>query len=486
MNAPDSLARPDSAAGAILCVVGARPNFMKMAPILRALAAHTPELPALLVHTGQHYDQALSARLFTDLGLPRPDVNLEVGSASHAVQTAEVMRRFEPVLEANRPACVVVVGDVNSTLACALVAVKMGVPVVHVEAGLRSHDRGMPEEINRVLTDQIADRLYTTERSAAANLLREGVAAERIAFVGNVMIDSLLASRDQARTAASTLRAHGVDPALLDHPGGYGVVTLHRPSNVDSPASLGAILTTLGEASRHLPLVFALHPRTRTNVERFGLGALIDPLRMAVLPPQGYFEMLGLMAGATLVLTDSGGLQEETTALGVPCLTLRENTERPITVEQGTNTLVGVDATLILAGVAEILAGRGKRGRVPELWDGHAAPRIAADLWHWLRASSQPAAAPAVAVRAAGGAHDERHCDHECADDRRRRLFPGFGICPAHRAQRLGASRMPGRAQCRTHSRVARPARREGDLLHARLDRRALPATGARHHRERA
>ena len=374
------------AAGAVLCVVGARPNFMKIAPILRALAAHTPPLPALLLHTGQHYDQGMSEQLFEDLGLPRPDINLEVGSASHALQTAEVMRRFEPALDAHRPACVVVVGDVNSTLACALVAVKKGVPVVHVEAGLRSFDRSMPEEINRVLTDQIADRLYTTERSATANLVREGVAAERVAFVGNVMIDSLLAHRAWARSAAQTLQAHGLDPALLTHPGGYGVVTLHRPSNVDAAARLRAILSVLAEVAGRLPLVFALHPRTRANIDRFGLGGLIDPLRMAVLPPQGYLEMLGLMAKSSLVLTDSGGLQEETTALGVPCLTLRSNTERPITVEQGTNTLVGTDRAAILAGVAEMQAGQGKRGRIPELWDGHAAERIVADLWQWLHA----------------------------------------------------------------------------------------------------
>lgn len=370
--------------GAILCVVGARPNFMKMAPILRALAAHTPPLPALLVHTGQHYDQGMSEQIFTDLGLPRPDLNLAVGSGSHAQQTAEVMRRFEPVLDEHRPACVVVVGDVNSTLACTLVAVKKGVPVVHVEAGLRSFDRRMPEEINRLLTDQIADRLYTTERNAAVNLEREGIDAQRVVFVGNVMIDSLLSSRDRARSADNTLRASGLDPAMLRHSQGYGVVTLHRPSNVDDAATLRAILSVLAEVATRLPLVFALHPRTRSNIERFGLGELIDPLHTAVLPPQGYLEMLGLMANATLVLTDSGGLQEETTALGVPCLTMRDNTERPITVEQGTNTLVGADRAAILAGVAEILAGRGKRGRVPELWDGHTAQRIAADLAQWL------------------------------------------------------------------------------------------------------
>ena len=371
-----------------MCIVGARPNFMKMAPILRALARHSPAVPAMLVHTGQHYDQGMSHQLFKDLGLPPPDINLEVGSGSHAVQTAEVMRRFEPALDEHRPRCVVVVGDVNSTLACTLVAVKKGVPVAHVEAGLRSGDRKMPEEINRVLTDQVADRLYTTERSATDNLLREGVAAHRICFAGNVMIDSLLAHRDHARSAADTLRAHGANSALLDHPKGYAVVTLHRPSNVDDATTLSNLLGVLREVSTRLPLVFALHPRTRSNIERFGLTGLSDPARMVMLPPQGYLEMVGLMAGATLVLTDSGGLQEETTALGVPCLTMRDNTERPITVLQGTNTMVGRDRLAILQGVDDILAGAGKRGRVPELWDGRAAERIAADLWQWLRAGA--------------------------------------------------------------------------------------------------
>jgi UDP-N-acetylglucosamine 2-epimerase (non-hydrolysing) len=374
----------DAVAGAIMCVVGARPNFIKIAPILRALAAHSPWLPSLLVHTGQHYDQQMSEQLFADLRLPRPDLNLEVGSASHAVQTAEVMRRFEPVLDAHQPGCVLVVGDVNSTLACALVAAKKGVPVVHVEAGLRSFDRRMPEEINRVLTDQIADRLYITERSAAINLEREGIDAQRVIFVGNVMIDSLRLQRPNARPAAMTLRQHGVDATMLNRPEGYGVVTLHRPSNVDDPDILRGILSTLREVSARLPLVFALHPRTRSNIERFGLRDLIESPRIAVLPPQGYLEMLGLLNGAALVLTDSGGLQEETTALGVACLTLRDSTERPITVEQGTNTIVGTDHVAILAGVDEMQAGRGKRGRVPELWDGGAAPRIAADLWRWL------------------------------------------------------------------------------------------------------
>jgi UDP-N-acetylglucosamine 2-epimerase (non-hydrolysing) len=382
--------------GPIICVVGARPNFMKMAPILRAMASHAPPLPALLVHTGQHYDKDMNERLFEELCLPRPDVNLEVGSGTHAVQTAEVMRRFEPVVDRHRPSCVVVVGDVNSTLACALVATKKGVPVAHVEAGLRSSDRAMPEEINRVLTDQIADRLYTTERSAQDNLRLEGIPSSRVCFAGNVMIDSLVFGRARAPSAPQTLSACNVDPAVLGHPRRFGVVTLHRPSNVDHPDTLRALLAALGEVAARLPLVFAMHPRTSGQIDRFGLHGLVNPARMILLPAQGYLEMLGLMSDATLVLTDSGGLQEETTALGVPCLTLRENTERPITVEQGTNRLVGADRDAILRGVEDILAGRGKRGRVPELWDGHAAERIAADLWQWLgRRSAQAALTPA-------------------------------------------------------------------------------------------
>ena len=367
--------------GALLCVVGARPNYMKMAPLLRAFRRHGALPPALLLHTGQHYDPMLNDRLFEDLALPRADINLEVGSGSHAVQTAEVMRRFEPVLEAHRPSCVVVVGDVNSTLACSLVAAKRRIPVAHVEAGLRSFDRTMPEEINRVLTDQISDLLYTTERSAHDNLAREGIPADRMHFTGNVMIDSLLFHRERAVPAAQTLARAGKEGFGAQ---GSGVVTLHRPSNVDEPRALRAALEILGAVSEKLPLVCALHPRTMAKVEGFGLSSLLQSARLAVLPPQGYLEMLGLMADAALVLTDSGGLQEETTALSVPCLTMRENTERPITVEQGTNALVGRNRELILRLVDEILATGGKRGRTPELWDGRAAERIAAHLAGWL------------------------------------------------------------------------------------------------------
>jgi len=366
--------------GALLCVVGARPNYMKMAPLLRAFRSRADLPPAVLVHTGQHYDPMLNDRLFEDLALPRPDINLGVGSGTHAVQTAEVMRRFEPVVDEHQPSCVVVVGDVNSTLACSLVAVKKGVPVAHVEAGLRSFDRAMPEEINRILTDQISDLLYTTERTAHDNLAREGIPAERMQFAGNVMIDSLAFHKSRAVPAARTLQAARAGFGAER----YGVVTLHRPSNVDEPEALRASLQVLCEVSERLPLVCALHPRTVARVDGFGYSDLLKSARIALLPPQGYLEMLGLMAGATLILTDSGGMQEETTALSIPCLTMRENTERPITIEQGTNTLVGRDRALILHLVDEILASGGKRGRTPELWDGRAAERIAAHLAGWL------------------------------------------------------------------------------------------------------
>lgn len=364
----------------VLCIAGARPNFMKIAPVIAALRAAPAALDVRLVHTGQHYDVAMNERFFEQLGIPAPDVNLEVGSQSHAVQTAEIMRRFEPVLDDEQPAAVVVVGDVNSTIACALVAAKKGVRVAHVEAGLRSYDRAMPEEINRVLTDQLSDWLFTTEREAEANLLREGIAADKIHFVGNVMIDTLLDHRARAVPAAATLAA-AADPRLfLDAPAGYGVVTLHRPSNVDDPAVLERLLRCLEKISAELPLVFPAHPRTLGRIEAAGLQGLVRGPRFLCLPPQGYLEMLGLMAGARVVLTDSGGMQEETTALGVPCITLRDNTERPITVTQGTNTVVGTDTARIARTLAEVLAGGGKAGRVPELWDGKAAQRIAAIL----------------------------------------------------------------------------------------------------------
>jgi len=379
----------------VICVVGARPNYMKVAPIIRAFAAHNPPIRTLLVHTGQHYDPAMKDRLFADLELPEPDVNLAVGSGSHAVQTAEVMKRFEPVLDAHGARAVLVVGDVNSTLACALVACKRHIPVVHVESGLRSNDRRMPEEINRILTDQISDVLYTTERSAHDNLAREGIPAESAVFVGNVMIDSLRASLPKAVSADVLLAQSGLDPQRIA--GGYGVVTLHRPSNVDAAETLGPVIDALHHVSQRLPLVFALHPRTRNNLERFGMLDRLAAPGFLVLPPQGYLEMLGLMSGARMVLTDSGGIQEETTALGVPCITIRENTERPITVEQGTNTLVGVRGEAIIAAADEILVNGGKAGRTPEYWDGRCAERIAAHLHDWL-AAHEAAGPPAVQV----------------------------------------------------------------------------------------
>ena len=370
--------------GPVVCVVGARPNFIKMAPILRAMRQHVPPVPTLLVHTGQHYGRDMSDCLFEELDLPTPDINLEVGSGTHASQTADIMKSFEPVLDACEPSCVLVVGDVNSTLACALVAVKKTIPVVHVEAGLRSKERTMPEEINRLITDQISDRLYTSERAAQINLEHEGIPENKVCFVGNTMIDSLLYSLEKSRSPKETLKAEKKEGAVLTHLDGYGLVTLHRPSNVDDPAVLRTLLGVLSEVALTLPLIFAIHPRTRSNIEKFGFTHLIDEDRLVLLPPQGYLEMLGLLAGAKVVMTDSGGLQEEATALGVPCLTLRENTERPITVAQGSNTLVGSDRRAIVDAMKDILAGKGKQGKVPELWDGHAAERITTDLYQWL------------------------------------------------------------------------------------------------------
>jgi UDP-N-acetylglucosamine 2-epimerase (non-hydrolysing) len=367
----------------ILCVVGARPNFMKIAPIMAALR-RTASLDARLVHTGQHYDVEMNQRFFEQLGIPNPDMDLEVGSASHAVQTAEIMKRFESVVDAEQPAVVLVVGDVNSTIACALVAAKKGVKVVHVEAGLRSFDRAMPEEINRVLTDQISDLLFTTEREALTNLTREGIDPARVQFVGNVMIDTLRSCLPRAVPPEQTL-ASAPDPAVfLNSPNGYGILTLHRPSNVDDPVILERLLKVLDEISADLPLAFPVHPRTRAMINQAGLSVILDSPRFCCLPPLGYLEMLGLMQGARLALTDSGGVQEETTALGVPCLTLRENTERPVTVTEGTNTIVGADPERIRNAAREVLTSGGKTGRIPEHWDGRAAERIAGKLAEWL------------------------------------------------------------------------------------------------------
>ena len=353
----------------IINVVGARPNLMKIAPLMDAYA-EVGGIEPVLVHTGQHYDENMSELFFHQLGIPEPQINLDVGSASHAVQTAKIMRAFEPVVLEQRPDAVVVVGDVNSTIACGLVAVKLGVKLVHVEAGLRSFDREMPEEINRVLTDAISDLLLCTEPSGVENLRREGIAEQKIHLVGNVMIDTLLRHREKAER--STILA---DLGLGD--AGYAVLTLHRPSNVDDPGVLTRLLDALEVVQRDLPLVFPAHPRTRENLERFGLAErLAGFANLRILEPLGYLDFLRLMASARVVLTDSGGIQEETTILQVPCLTLRENTERPITVEMGTNQIVGQDPERIVSAWRRVEAGPAPSGRVPPLWDGRAAQRI--------------------------------------------------------------------------------------------------------------
>jgi UDP-N-acetylglucosamine 2-epimerase (non-hydrolysing) len=354
-------------------VVGARPNFMKVAPLLEA-AAHYPDIHSLLLHTGQHYDERMSALFFTELGLPRPDIFLGIGSGSHAVQTARVMLAFDEVLDTNPTDLVVVVGDVNSTLACALVAVKRGIPVAHIEAGLRSGDRRMPEEINRILTDQISDHLFTTERLADRNLQAEGIPAERIHFVGNVMIDTLMHHREQARQSDILSR-------LKQTAGHYAVCTLHRPSNVDTHAAAQNTLEAVEMLAERLPVVMPLHPRTKAKWEQFQLiERLQNCPKVQIIEPLGYLDFLTLMDQARVVFTDSGGIQEETTVLGVPCLTFRENTERPITVTEGTNRLIGLDPCRLAVALEELLQGKGPTGKIPELWDGRAAERILAIL----------------------------------------------------------------------------------------------------------
>ncbi len=350
----------------ILNVVGARPNFMKIAPI--AAAMRNAGLPHLLVHTGQHYDEKMSEVFFRQLGIPEPDLNLEVGSGSQAAQTAEIMKRFEPVLLEKRPDLVLVVGDVNSTMACALVAVKMGIAVAHVEAGLRSFDRTMPEEINRLVTDAIADLLFVSEPSGLENLKREGVPGERVHFVGNVMIDTLLHHRAAAEKS-DIVRRLGLDAGRP-----YALVTLHRPSNVDEPAKLGALLRALAELSNDLTVVFPIHPRTVKNAAAAGFDRELSRLRTS--DPLPYLDFLHLMSHARLVITDSGGVQEETTVLGVACLTVRDNTERPATIHSGTNRLVGSNPAAMLEAARQSLACPPPSGRLPELWDGKASERI--------------------------------------------------------------------------------------------------------------
>jgi UDP-N-acetylglucosamine 2-epimerase (non-hydrolysing) len=356
----------------LLLVVGARPNFMKMAPIIHELKKNADAFEWRLVHTGQHYDAAMSEIFFEQLGIPQPDVDLGVGSGSHAQQTAAVMAAFEPQVQEWRPDMVIVVGDVNSTLACALVATKLHVAVAHVEAGLRSFDRSMPEEINRMLTDQISDLLFTTEASAEDNLRREGVDASKIHFTGNVMIDTLLAHSAEARR-------RGVAGRLGLTPRQYGVLTLHRPSNVDDPRAFERLFDAIGRIAEEVPIVFPVHPRTRPALERSSrVAPLIAAKRLLLFDPLGYLDFLGLMADSAIVLTDSGGIQEETTVLGIPCLTMRETTERPVTISDGTNLLVGTDPANILDGWQRVKQGRASdvTSRVPPRWDGRAAERI--------------------------------------------------------------------------------------------------------------
>jgi len=361
----------------IVNIVGARPNFVKIAPLIRAMARRRAFVPTL-VHTGQHYDQAMSEQFFQDLEIRPPDFNLEVGSGSHAVQTAQVMQRLDPILEALRPDLLLVVGDVNSTLAAAITAVKRGIPVAHVEAGLRSFDRSMPEEINRILTDAVADFLFVTEESGRVNLMKEGVDQTRIYFVGNVMIDALQSSRPRWESSP-ILRTLGVEPGSA-----YAVLTLHRPSNVDDAHTLANFLEAFETLARHIPIVFPVHPRVKQQLVRQGYGGeaqadardLRQGKGIVYIDPLGYLDFVALVSRARLVLTDSGGLQEEATMLGIPCLTLRDTTERPVTVTHGTNRIIGSNPTRILDESLETLKHPPRRNGAPPYWDGHAAERI--------------------------------------------------------------------------------------------------------------
>jgi UDP-N-acetylglucosamine 2-epimerase (non-hydrolysing) len=365
----------------IYLVAGARPNFMKIAPIVRALQGHA-RLAFKIIHTGQHYDREMNEVFFEELGIPAPDVFMGAGGGSHAEQTAKIMLGFEQLCLAERPDAVLVVGDVNSTLACSIVAKKLNIPVAHVEAGLRSGDMTMPEEINRLVTDSISDWFFVTEPSAVEHLRREGKAEAAIHYVGHVMVDNVLFQADKLASAAAPLFETSAFKATQQAAGKrYGVVTLHRPSNVDDPAMIAKIAGALREIATELPLIFPVHPRTRANLEKFGVD--FGP-NVTLVGPQGYMAFLNLWKDAAMVLTDSGGLQEETTALGVPCITIRENTERPVTVDEGSNVLVGTDPQRIVDEARKILSGQGKQGRRPHLWDGKAAQRIVAVLDHEL------------------------------------------------------------------------------------------------------
>jgi len=355
----------------IICVCGARPNFMKIAPLMKAFN-QSDKFQILLVHTGQHYDAKMSHLFFEELNIPKPDINLEVGSSSHAVQTAEIMKRFEPVVLDFNPDYVLVVGDVNSTIACGLVAVKLGIKLIHVEAGLRSFDKAMPEEINRVLTDCISDLLFVTEQSGIDNLKKEGVAEDKIHFVGNVMIDTLLGNREKAEKSDILVK--------MDlKPKNYAVITLHRPSNVDDIGNLEKIISAFEVIEKDIKLIFPIHPRTKKNIEKTDLKARVEAMKnLVLLEPVGYLDFLKLTANAAFVMTDSGGIQEETTILQVPCMTLRENTERPVTITDGTNRLVHIETEDILKNYNELKkSGFTVAGRVPKFWDGKAAMRIA-------------------------------------------------------------------------------------------------------------
>ncbi len=354
----------------IIAVAGTRPNFVKIAPLMAAFAKH-PAIEAMLVHTGQHYDARMSEVFFQQLGIPEPDINLGVGSGTHAEQMGKIMMAFEPVVTEHRPDVVVVVGDVNSTIACGIVAVRAGVKLAHVEAGLRSGDRAMPEEINRLMTDAISDYLFCSEPAGVENLRAEGHADERVIFVGNVMIDTLLKNREKAE-------ASDVLDRMNVHAGEYAVLTLHRPSNVDDQAVLGNLLDVLDVIQKDMPIIFPVHPRTRNNLLAGPLGQRAGEMsNLKMVEPAGYLDFLKMMASARLVLTDSGGIQEETTILKVPCLTLRENTERPITAEVGSNQIVGTDPATILAAYRLIMEGKSRSPETPPLWDGHAAERVA-------------------------------------------------------------------------------------------------------------
>ncbi len=385
------------------CVVGARPNFMKIAPILRAFTARGG-FDVRLIHTGQHYDNAMNAVFFEELAIPEPDINLEVGSGTNSEQTARIMLGLETAFVENRPDMLVVVGDVNSTMAAALVAAKLLIPVAHVEAGLRSNDRTMPEEINRLVTDRLSDLLLTTERAAAENLIREGAKSEQIRFVGNVMIDTLHACLDRARPAHATIREHGAhDDFVAAARERFGFVTLHRPANVDDPDILRGVLGALVDISQSIPLVFAMHPRTKAKIASGNLADILSKGRILETPPLSYLQALGLMREAHLAITDSGGVQEETTALGVPCLTVRDNTERPITITEGTNVLVGRSPEALRRAARVALAMTSKRGRIPELWDGKAAERVVGHVQEYLRQLT-PESSPVGVVAQGGGA----------------------------------------------------------------------------------